>query len=616
MQARLSIIAISVLCALSPLSAQETTKDIITAPGLEEKRYIGPLKDAYDRIDPLKDGWESEALSAEASSQLQELVDLLESPEDLNAEALKEIVAEKFSARPLRPGRVVPVFSQVGIEVLRKVGATPNSEKFEGPKGATKAFQSWLEQAGLGPKTGHEPHFKLKLYRIEPRGQGAATSRILCTVSSHHGIAHKQINAEWTCDWERSADQPPRLRNITVTNYEEVNAHGDARDHTPLLSDATKSILGSTKAYQDQFLHSTDNWRLRIPRDAGLDVVANHGLAIGDINGDNLEDLYVCQQGGIPNRLFLQNRDGTLTDFTAESNTGWLDYCASALIVDLDNDGDKDLVVSQDFRMLFLDNVDGKGRFELAFGMQTKAQTFSLSAVDVDLDGRLDIYSCGYNPSAAGQRSGAMGEPLPFHDANNGGPNILWRNVGDWEFVDVTKAVGLDVNNRRFSFCASWEDFDNDGDLDLYVANDYGRNCLYENDPQKNRPFFREISDRLGVQDTSAGMSTNWADFNRDGWMDLYVSNMFSGAGNRITYQRQFQTGTSQEVRSQFQRMARGNTLFQADGKGGFRDVSTEAGVTMGRWAWGSSFVDINNDGWQDLLVANGFITTDDTGDL
>ncbi|NIP95374.1 MAG: VCBS repeat-containing protein, partial [Akkermansiaceae bacterium] len=294
-------------------------------------------------------------------------------------------------------------------------------------------------------------------------------------------------------------------------------------------------------------------------------MVANHGLAIGDVNGDQLEDLYICQQGGVPNRLFLQNPDGTLRDFTAESETGWLDYCASALIVDLDNDGDKDLVVSQDFKMLFMDNVDGKGRFELAFGHGTKAQTFSISATDFDLDGRLDIYACGYNPSATTQRAGAMGEPVPFHDANNGGPNLLFRNAGNWEFEDVTTRAGLDVNNRRFSFGASWEDYDNDGDLDLYVANDFGRNNLYRNDSANGRFFFREISDALGVQDTSAGMSTNWADYNRDGWMDLYISNMFSGAGNRITYQKQFLSETSGEVREQFQRMARGNTLFRGD---------------------------------------------------
>ena len=97
--------------------------------------------------------------------------------------------------------------------------------------------------------------------------------------------------------------------------------------------------------------------------------------------------------------------------------------------------------------------------------------------------------------------------------------------------------------------------------------------------------------------------------------MDLYVSNMFSAAGNRITYQRQFKSDADASVREHFQRMARGNTLFLNTGTG-FRDVSEQAGVTMGRWSWGSRFADVNGDGWSDLIVANGFISTEDTGDL
>ena len=96
----------------------------------------------------------------------------------------------------------------------------------------------------------------------------------------------------------------------------------------------------------------------------------------------------------------------------------------------------------------------------------------------------------------------------------------------------------------------------------------------------------------------------------------LYVSNMFSSAGNRIAYQRQFQENADTETRAAFQRHARGNSLFLNSGDGSFRDVSVSAGVTMGRWAWGSRFVDINNDGWEDLFVANGFITQTDPGDL
>ena len=110
-------------------------------------------------------------------------------------------------------------------------------------------------------------------------------------------------------------------------------------------------------------------------------------------------------------------------------------------------------------------------------------------------------------------------------------------------------------------------------------------------------------------------MSVSWADFNRDGLMDVYVGNMFSSAGNRIVTQRQFKPDVDQQTRDKYLYLARGNTLLQNLGLSGesmaptFRDVSESAHVTMGRWAWGSNFVDINNDGWEDLVVTNGNIT-------
>ena len=112
------------------------------------------------------------------------------------------------------------------------------------------------------------------------------------------------------------------------------------------------------------------------------------------------------------------------------------------------------------------------------------------------------------------------------------------------------------------------------------------------------------------------GMGVAWDDYNNDGRMDLYVSNMFSGAGNRITYQRQYSDRFSRSVLQDMRHHARGNTLFENLGDGTFKDVSTEAGVTMGRWAWGAQFVDLNNDGLEDIFVPNGFITQEDTGDL
>ena len=98
--------------------------------------------------------------------------------------------------------------------------------------------------------------------------------------------------------------------------------------------------------------------------------------------------------------------------------------------------------------------------------------------------------------------------------------------------------------------------------------------------------------------------------------MDVYVSNMFSAAGNRIAYQRKFHPQAENTTRNQLQRLARGNSLFENAQDGTFRDVSVESSVTMGRWAWGSMMMDMNNDGWEDIVVANGFITGEDSGDL
>ena len=118
------------------------------------------------------------------------------------------------------------------------------------------------------------------------------------------------------------------------------------------------------------------------------------------------------------------------------------------------------------------------------------------------------------------------------------------------------------------------------------------------------------------AEDSASGMSVSWGDYDRDGVLDLYVSNMFSAAGSRVTSQELFKPGASALVRKRLQRFARGNTLLRGRKDAAFSDESLEAGVNMGRWAWASSFVDLNADGWDDLVVANGYITTEDTGDL
>lgn len=575
------------------------TVSLITPNSLGNRALIGPLADAYRRIDPQSDGWDTEVFGAAASKQLKHLADAIET----NAES-SEIVSQEFRSPSLTGESAIrEVFNDKVLRVSRIQKPLRSTSSNTGPKRVGELVE---ELRSLIPQ---HLHIKFKLYRVDRKDSMVETHAYFHAAGGAKNEL-REITAKWRITWAtpKQLAAQPLIAEIQIEELESIRKVGDQQT---LFADCTSSILDGDKAYEQQFRFGTDHWRARICRDAGLDVVANHGIAIGDVNGDFLEDIYICQQGGLPNRLYLQKPDGTLKDVSADSGVDWLDYSASALLIDLDNDGDRDLVLAHEQRIVLMSN-DGKGKFQVEHILPARAQLFSMSACDFDSDGDLDIYCCGYNNLASMVRTGRMGEPIPYHDAQNGGPNMLLRNGGNWVFSDCASDVGLDQNNNRFSFAASWEDYDNDGDLDLYVANDYGRNNLYRN----NNGTFVDVAAELNVQDMSAGMSVSWADMNRDGWMDFYVSNMFSAAGNRITYQRQFKDSTDDDTRKQFQRHARGNSLFQSDGKGRFRDISEPAGITMGRWAWGSKFCDINNDGWHDILVNNGFISTSDTGDL
>jgi len=235
---------------------------------------------------------------------------------------------------------------------------------------------------------------------------------------------------------------------------------------------------------------------------------------------------------------------------------------------------------------------------------------YSPTAADYDLDGDLDFLVLKYG--ASGADIGDFPTPHPFRDARNGGANVLLENQGDFRFSDATEKSGLGPGNNRFSFAACWEDFDDDGLPDVYIANDFGPNQLFRN--AGNR--FEDVSLKSGTQDWGFGMSATWGDYDRDGRMDLYVSNMFSSAGNQIVPQAYAGLSLTDEVRTRYLKMVRGNSLLRNSGGGSFSDVTDPVVEGFGGWAWGSKFADFNNDGWEDLYVANGYITQADEDDL
>ena len=581
--------------------SDDRSDSLPSAVAATETKWVGPLASAYARIDPLKDGWLSEAASEAAARQLKRLGKMLEKPSDDQLATASELATADFACPPLRPDAMDHVMRDDSFTVLRAPDPIRLVAQLRGAQGLVDAIRPLRERLGPAPRV------KYKIIGIET-AQASIDTTVMFQASSSNDDGAIQVNAVWNCRWSNADPKAPRLASIKIREHEETQYRSD---HGAMFVDVTESALGKNACYREQLLRGTDHWRSRIIRAFGQEPAGLYGLAIGDANGDDLDDVYLCQHAGLPNRLLIRNHDGTLTDRSRESGTDWLEYSTSALFVDLDDDSDQDLVVGQRGRVLIMAN-DGRGRFRVVFGRDSPGDLTAMAAADFDADGDLDLYLCCYNPLGSVYRAGAMAAPLPIHDANNGAANVLLRNLGQMKFADATKEVGLEKNNRRFSYAASWEDYDNDGDQDLYVANDFGRNCLYRNDGGR----FTDVAAEVGVQDMAAGMSASWGDFNNDGHMDLYVSNMFSSAGNRIAYQRAFQSKTSDKVKSQFQRHARGNTLFQNAGNGRFQDVSETAGVTMGRWAWGSKFVDLNNDGAEDLVVANGFISAPDSGDL
>ncbi len=588
------VIGIFWLLGPGPASAQPTS-----APAEELQNRVDALTALAN---PTKDDWPTEAWQSRAKHRLQDLAEAM--IQRFNSKELLDKGLGCFSPDArianLRPagGQVSEVPGwRVRRLALADIAALPS-----GPPEAGSHFirlPELLKGLGSGPAL----HVVFKIISISPLSNQRFTTTVLVEIASGHEGAAIQRNATWDVDWlGESTTADPLITGIRLTRYEE------ATTNQPTFVDATRAVITDAATWHPHLSHGSDYWHGRLDAIGEMNLMGHEGLAIGDVNGDGLDDLYVALGNGLPNKLFIQQIDGTVHETAHQAGVDWLDATKGVLLVDLDNDGDQDLLCAIGPTIVYCQN-DGSGRFTPTRSLKagSPASFYSLAVADYDQDGDLDIYACRY----VKQRYG-LSVPMPLQDANNGPSNHLLRNDGPEGFVDVTRVVGLGVNNRRFSLSATWIDYDQDGDVDLYVANDFGRNNLYRNDEGR----FTDVADQAGVEDQAAGMGVTWSDFDLDGDFDLYVSNMYSSAGRRIATQQRFMANDAPDDRLGVYRHSLGNTLLVNAGDGSFGDHSDDAGVRMGRWAWGSLFADINNDAFDDLIVPNGFLTNDYKDDL
>ncbi len=509
-------------------------------------------------------------------------------------------VLAKFLDASLEAGSLVPVKQSTlraadGIEVIRRhfaANVVPGRERFLEEIKTYFASMSSVETAEFEMTAIEEIAAPSPLVRTEIRydlvGMGKDGSR-------GERVGH------WLTQWSRESTNDWRVLRWEAT------AETFSRTREPIFIDVTSEALGHTESYKKQMLHGVDYWRTVLDGACGIDVYGNNGLAVGDIDNDGLDDLYVCQPPGLPNRLYHNRGDGTFEDITEKAGVGVLDGTACALFADFENKGLQDLlVVCGSGPLLFLNQ--GNGKFLLkreAFQFARPPQgTFTHAAVaDYDCDGRLDIYFCLYSYYLGLDQ---YHYPAPYFDARNGPPNFLLHNEGNATFQDRTEAAGLNADNDRFSFACAWGDYNSDGAPDLYVANDFGRNNLYRNSGDGK---FTAVSAKAGVEDVGAGMSASWFDFDNDGNQDVYISNMWSPAGLRVSGQKRFHEKEPEPIRVLYRQHASGNSLYRNQGNGKFQNVSHAAGLDVGRWAWSSDAWDFDHDGYPDLYIANGYIS-------
>ena len=345
-----------------------------------------------------------------------------------------------------------------------------------------------------------------------------------------------------------------------------------------------------------------DNWNddKTNPVSGGIQAVTG-GVYLGDYDRDGRVDMLVTDT--YYHALYRGLADGKFVDVTRKTGLkpnsgsvnsilmGQLRNCALA---DFDGDGWEDVILGP----LVYRNEEGKGFSNVTpksnFGLPFQAAGAVLA--DYDRDGLIDAYI----PVAGGAKTESW---LNGHGGSV--TNHLFRNRGNWQFEDVTEATGTGGGNRS-SFTAAWLDANNDGWPDLYVPNEFGDGILLVNQEGKRfvgQPLVDQPSD-FGTMGVAVG------DVDNDDRIDIYAANMYSKAGSRVI--GNLRPGTyPEDVMAIMRTYPTGSQLHRNLGGLKFEKKATEWQIADVGWAYGSAFVDLDNDGWLDIYATCGFISQD-----
>ena len=353
------------------------------------------------------------------------------------------------------------------------------------------------------------------------------------------------------------------------------------------------ALRDETAAAGIHFVHHRPTFDPKISNVEPHVAALGASVSVADFDGDGRPDLYFTNSAfGQPNALYRNKGDGTFEDVAAAAGLADLNrpgegVSMGAVWGDFDNDGREDVLVYRYGYLALFRNVDGQHFEDITekAGLRRWVNSNGAIWLDYDRDGLLDLYVTAYFRSDIDlwhlKTTKIMHNSFEF--ATNGGKNLLFHNLGGGKFEDVTDKMG--VGSTRWSLAAASADFNGDGWPDIYLANDYGPEELYLN--QGGRRF---VLTTAGLESESkSGMSATLGDaFNR-GRLDAFITNI-SERGYL------FQNNN-----------LRVNEMAETHR---FRNVA-EGAIADAGWAWGAQFGDLNNDGANELFVANGFISAD-----